>query len=104
MEKGKTDVDHVVDDRGLGDLLGSELSGSVQISSVVVSQVVVRCRIDKSAYPLEQRERRRRTGNRERLDSSRDEVIRENGFNLSVTPTSVTNASRRVKIEGLTLV
>lgn len=35
-------LDHVVNDRGLGDLLGSELLGSRQVETVVVTQMVVR--------------------------------------------------------------
>jgi len=56
-------LDHVVDDRALGDLLGPELSLRRQVLSVVVSEMVVR-----------------RDG--ERLDSSVDEELGEDGLDL----------------------
>jgi len=56
-------LDHVVDDGALGDLLGLELSLRRQVLSVVVSEMVVR-----------------RDG--ERLDSSVDEELGENGLDL----------------------
>ena len=80
-KRERTDIDHVVDDRGLGDLLGSELSRSVQVSSVVVSQMVVSCRVVASVYVLCE-ESGRRTSDRERLDTGGNEVIGENGFDL----------------------
>lgn len=55
--------DHVVDDRGLGDLLGAELGGRREVLAVVVAEVVVR-------------------GDREGLDTSADEEVGEDGLDL----------------------
>lgn len=46
MKQGRgneTNLDHVVDDGGLRNLLGSELGLSVEILSVVVSEMIVSC-------------------------------------------------------------
>lgn len=57
-------LDHVVDDRALRDLLGLELSLGRQVLSVVVSEMVV-------------------GRNREGLDSSVNEELGEDGFDLN---------------------
>ena len=74
-------LDHVIDDRRLGDLLGAELSGSAEVVTVIVAQVVVR-------------------SDRERLDTSVDEELGEDRLDLGLSGLEIVSGDERFVVLG----
>jgi len=78
-------LDHVIDDVGLGDLLGAELLRSAEVHAVVVAEVVVR-------------------GDSDGLDTSAHQEVNEDRLDLHTKNEAVTSQRREESDKGLTLV